>query len=231
MDPMTMLSLGTSLFGGLGSLFGGNKESKNYEEMARQIQAAMEEQRKLTGQANNLISPWHQAGQNEIGGYQQNYKKLMDPEFINKLMGDYKTSNWANQQLKSGNQAITNAASASGSLNSGQFGKDMANYSTDIMSRDQNQYIDRILQQYGIGVGHQGDMVGNGMRAGGLMGQNLIGMGDRNINAIMAAQKARMEGSQAQQGGQAGLMNFITGGLSGLRGLSGLGGLGGLLKR
>lgn len=217
---MSMLSMGSNLIGGIGSFFGGRSQQRAYEDMARQIQQYMEEQRRLTGEANSYLMPWQQAGQNEIGGYQANYRKLMDPNFINQLMQGYKTSDWAAQQLKSGNQAIGNAASASGQLNSGQFGKDMANYAQDITSRDQSQYLDRLLQQFGIGLGHQGSMVGQGYGAANQMGQNLIGMGDRGMQSLQGAQKLRMQGQQAQQGGFSGLMQSLSG-LSGGMGSNG----------
>jgi hypothetical protein len=211
----TALGIGTAL----GGLFGGQSAGRGHDEMARQIQQAMEEQRRLTGQANDLIRPWYDAGRGNLGEYQQNYKNLMNPEFIEKLSGRYQMSPHAQFQMKQGQDAITNAASASGNLNSGQFGRNMGNYAQDITSRDQNQWLDRMLGQYNQGLGHQQGMVNTGGQYGSQMGQNLIGMGDRNMQAMMGAQNARMQGNQAREGGWASLL----GGLSGLGGLVGSG--------
>ncbi len=168
------IDLISNLFGG----GNGGQQKQGYEDMMRMIQQGMQQRKDYTNQANNLILPWQQAGQNQLPGYQQNFQRLMDPNFMKQIMGEYQESPFAKMQMEKGKTAMNNAASASGMLGSTDFGKSQADYARDITSQDQQQYLQNRLGMYNQGLGHQQGLVGQGMNAGMKIGGNLMNLGD-----------------------------------------------------
>jgi hypothetical protein len=166
----------------LGSLFGGSGQERGYEDMQRLMQQQRGEQRGLTNEANGYLNPFYNAGRGEIGGYMQNYQRMLDP---NKLIGDwmskYTESPWAKLQTEKGQGAITNAASASGALGGTNYGRDMSDYTQKIVAADQQNYLNNLMNMFGQGLGHQQGMVG----MGGDMGRQM-GMNNMNLAQLLA---------------------------------------------
>ena len=164
----------------LGSLFGGGEgggQGRGFEEMRRQMEAGMNEQRGLTGRANDYLNPFYQGGKGELPGYMQNYQRMLDP---NKMIGDwmskYQESPWAKQQLQKGQGAISNAASASGGLGGTNYGQNMVDYTQQVVNADQKNYLNNLMNTYDKGLGHQQGMVGMGGQMGDRMGGNLMNL-------------------------------------------------------
>ncbi len=188
----------------ISNLFGGGRggqQQKGYQDMMRMIQQGMQERRGATEGANNIMAPWQRAGENQLPSYQENFRQLMDPRFIQQIMGEWKESPFAKMQKEKGETALNNAASASGMLGSTDFGKSQADYARDITSQDQQQYLQNRLGMYNQGLGHQQGMVGQGMNAGMQMGGNLMNLGNALAGDYMNMGNAGL-GARAGQGMQ-----------------------------
>jgi hypothetical protein len=134
---------------------------------------------------------------------------MQDPSgFINKLMGGYQESPYAQNLQRQSRQAGTNAASASGLIGSTPFAQQMQQNAGNIASQDQNQWLQNVLginSQYGQGQA-------------GLMQQ---GQGAANsltdlLNQYMQNKAQMAYGQESANQGQTGSL------FSGLAGLFGL---------
>jgi hypothetical protein len=165
----------------LSQLFGGGQGkdmSRGYEDMRRMIEQGMGARRDYTDRANTMLDPWQRTGAGEMRGYNENYKRLMDPNFIKQIQSEWAMSPSAKMQLEKGTGAINNAASASGMLGSTDFGRDQADYARNITSADQQQHLQNRMNAYMGGLGHQGSTVGMGLNAGGQMSNNYMNLGN-----------------------------------------------------
>ena len=155
MDPSMLAMLmqqGTrqSQGAGLGQFFSGlfGNSGQPYEDYGREYE-------KYAKRGMEYQNPFYNAGKGAIGDYQSWLGGQKDPsQFINNLMGQYQQSPWAKFQMQQGQNTANNAASASGMLGSTPFMQASQDYSRNISSQDQNQWLQNVLgvnTQYGQG--------------------------------------------------------------------------------
>jgi hypothetical protein len=103
----------------------------------------------LQGIFGNSGDPSRAAGREYANYYNKNIDAISgekDPSaFINKLLGDYKTSDWAKNLTTQTNNQAMNMASASGLTGSTPLMNQMQQNSGRIASQDQDQWLGRVL--------------------------------------------------------------------------------------
>ncbi len=178
-----------------------------------------EQQRQLAGTYNPIIDTGNQAR----GTLLDSFNKLNGtPDFLqNQLSANWKPSQYMQAQQKFLTQAMNNNAAATGQLGSSYSARQFGDTMQDILSKDQNIFIDRGVNAYNTSL--------NGL--GGLNSQGYDALNQQN-NIMTGANKAQMEQEQANSQALTQLMgqgaslagNFFTGGATGAGGL--IGGLG-----
>jgi hypothetical protein len=162
----------SQMFGsGLGGLFGGlfGNSGKPYDKYNEYMQQAQQAQQ-----------PYANAGQSAIGDYQRWLQSQQDPsKFINDQMGNYQTSDYAQNLQQQSMNAGQNAASASGLMGSTPLMQQMQSNAGQIASQDQNQWLQNVLginTQYGQG---QQNLMTGGQNAANQLGNifNQMGQG------------------------------------------------------
>lgn len=167
---------------------------------------------KTLNQANQYINPYYQAGTGQLPGYQKNIMDMLNPkDFYNRMMQGYEMSPEAKFQMQQGQDAMKNAASASGTLGSGDFSKQMMDYSQNLASRDRQNYFDRIMGIFNQGLSGQQGLVGTGYGAGTQMGQNAMEAQRQRQQMLMQQAMAQAYQNQAQYGGLGNLLGGIGG--------------------
>lgn len=155
-----------------------------------------------TDKAEKNQNPFIDAGHGAIGDFQDWLKQQKDPSgFINKLMGDYKQSDYAKNLTRQSTNNATNAASAQGLIGSSPLTQQIQQNSSNIASADQNQWLQNVL---GINTNY-----GKGQ-------ESLMSGGRESANAMNSfyQQIAQMKGNAAygQTSGQnKDRMNMISG--------------------
>ena len=119
--------------------------------------AASKELDKYLPEAQKYQQPFYDAGKGAIPDFQKWLQGMQDPSgFINKMMGGYQESPYAQNLQRQARQAGTNAASASGLTGSTPFAQQMEQTAGNISSGDMNQWLQHVLginTQYGQGQG------------------------------------------------------------------------------
>ncbi len=145
------MSFDSSMFGsGLGGILGGlfGNSGSSYDEAQKKYKEYYDK-----GVAEQ--QPYADAGKGALGDYQDWLNGQKDPSgFVNKLMGDYQESPYAHYLQQQSINAGTNAASASGLMGSTPFAQQLQQNAGNIASKDQNEWLDRVLginTQYGEG--------------------------------------------------------------------------------
>lgn len=149
-DPQ---GFGSGLGGFLGGIFGDS--GAPYKEYMDWVNKGIEGKK-----------PYQEAGTGAIKNYQDWLEGQKDPSgFINKLMGDYQESPYAQYLQKQSVRAGQNAASASGLSGSTPLMQQLQQNAGNIASQDQNQWLQNVLginTQYGQG---QNNLVNTGQNA------------------------------------------------------------------
>jgi len=184
--------------GFLGGLFG---------DSGQPYQDAMNQYEKYGKMGADTQQPWMQAGQQAIPQYQQWLQQQQNPsQFINNQMNQYQQSPWAQFQMKQGQNAANNAASASGLVGSTPYMQASQDYARNISSQDMNQWLQNVLgvnTQYGQG---QQNLMTGGQNASNaltsLYGKMGDQMGEQAYNKSAAGQNDwwNMLGGAAQIG-------------------------------
>ena len=197
---------------GLASIFGGL-----FGDSGSPYGDAMKQYKRYYGQAQDAQNPFYKAGLGGMSNFQDWLGGMKDPSaFINKLMGGYQQSPWAQNLQNQSMRAGTNAASMGGLPNgmggagvgSTPFAQQMQQNAGNIASQDQNQWLQNVLgvnSQYGAG---QGSLMQGGQRAADMM-SSLAQMMGNNMGA----------GAYGQRAGQNQDMNSIFSGLFHMFGL------------
>ena len=171
----------------LARLFGGDP-SKPYQD-------AQNTYNQYAQKVFGYLDPYNQAGQKGLGNWQAMLQKMSDPQaFVNNILSGYKMSPAAQMQLQQGQNAISNAASASGMLGSSAFGGNMAQYAEGLTANDMQNYLNNILGVNRDVLGGYRDISGMGLQAGGQ-------------EANYANQQAAANANLAYDQSQAGLAN------------------------
>lgn len=165
-------------------------------------------------QANGYMQPYYQGGVNDYNQYQQNlqnqgqmlgkygnpadwqwqHANMSPDDFYNQLMQGYQQSPQAKYAMNQMTNATDHAASASGMLGSGAYGKALNQNANQISQNDMQQYWNNVMggmnQQSGAINNFQGQQANyqNGLRwgadtgfnAGSNMGNWAVGEGNTN---------------------------------------------------
>lgn len=207
MDPATLAMIAqmfsgmgkglSSNAGGLGSIFGNifNDPRHPYSEAQRAYGPWMD-------RASNAYNPFYKAGTDAIGKFQGGLDQMANPsDFINKLMGNYKESDYSKYLQDQAGKAGINAASASGMIGSTPFAQQMQQNAAGIASQDMNQWLQNVLGINRDYLSGYGDLMHQGFNAA--TGQsNIFGQraGDEG-NLAYAKERAANERGKGILGG------------------------------
>lgn len=210
MDPAT-LSMIMQMFGGAAGGGGGaisNILGGLFSNPSRPYEKARGEMERYLPEAQKYLNPFFEAGTGAIPAFQQWLGGMKDPSgFINNLMGGYQESPYAKYQQEQGLRAAQNMGSASGLTGSTPLTQFAQQQAQDISSKDMNQWLQNVLginTQYGAG---QAGLMGQGMQAGGQLG-----------NQIMDYMRNMAELAYGKEGARQGRIGGLIGGIGNLFG-------------
>lgn len=211
------IGAGASLLGGV--------LSSNAAQGAAQTQAgaannATAAQLQMYNQNVQRLAPWTSAGSSALGTLQGLLPSLTQPFSAS----TYQQSPGYQWQLGQGTQAITDAASATGGVNSGNTLKALTSYGQGLANQDYYQamqaYLNQNNQIYNMysglsntGANAAGQIAGIGTSVGQSVGNNMIGAG----NALAAGQVGSSNAISNSLGslGNLGLMMQMQGSFGG----------------
>ncbi len=173
----------------------------------------------ISGQANQYLGPYFQAGKGAIPTLQNQYSKLLeDPgALMNNIGGSYQQSPGLQFAIQQALQGAGHAAAAGGMAGSPQHEQQNMQLTNDIASQDYNNWMNHALGLYGSGLSGEQGLYSGGLQAGNSMA---------DLIAQQLAQEANMafRGEQEKNAGK----NSLLGGLGRLGGAA-LGAFGGPL--
>jgi len=180
--------------GGLfGSMLGGGLFSKNPADAANPY---LEQ---IYGKVSPYFDPYIQVGQKALPELQKQYGNLInDPTAMMKQIGGgYQASPGYQWNVDQATKAANNAAAAGGMLGSPAEQQQLAQTVTGLANQDYYNYMDRGLQQYGMGLGGLGNMTQMGYGAGRDLSSIL---NDQLMSQAQLAYAGQANQNQAQGG-------------------------------
>lgn len=151
-------------------------------------------------------NPFYQEGVNAIPQFQQYNQTMSDPSgFINKLMGSYQSSPYADFMQKQAQRANTNSASASGLIGSTPFQQSGADYAHQISQQDMGDWLNRVLginTAYGTNLN---TMVNRGANSANMLSQSANQYGQNMASAAFGQQQGQNSDFLSGLGGIASL--------------------------
>lgn len=165
MDPSSILKLLLSSGGGgfsqlLSGLF--NDQSAPF----KKAEGAYNEN---LGIASNFMNPFRRRGLYAGRDYQNKLNEMNDPsEFLNKLIGNYQESDYTRFLKDQGQRAITNAASAGGTIGSTPYQQAGLDYNNQISQQGLNDWLSKALGLNTEYLAGQSDIYGKGLGAAGV---------------------------------------------------------------
>jgi hypothetical protein len=192
--------------GGLGSSFGGGIASilsGLFGNSGSPYNDAQDAYSKYFDQATGAQQPYAQAGQAALGPYQDMLKNMSDPSgFMNKLMGQYQQSPYAQFQQKQNVRTAQNMGSASGLSGSTPLTQFAQQNAQNISSGDMQNWLGNVLGVNNQAMGGYNNLINGGQGAANSLSQ-LYGNGADNMGQFAFGQGA----------GQNQDMNNIFGGI------------------
>jgi hypothetical protein len=207
-----------------GAILGGVMSSQGAQSAANTeagaANAATQAQLQMYNQNVQRLSPWVNAGSSALGTLQGLLPSLTAPFSASQ----YQESPGYKWELGQGLQAITNSASATGGINSGNTLKALLTYGQGLANQDYQQAFQNYLNQnnsiYNMlsglsntGANSAGMTAGLGANTATQIGNNMMGAG----NAIAAGKVAGANaiGNSLSSLGNLGLMMQMNGGFGG----------------
>lgn len=198
------------MFDSLTDFFSGGKES-GYGDMLGYLGQGTDQMKDYTNQANQLLSPYRDAGMGQLGGLQQAIQQMMNPADFNKwIMSSYQQSPQAQNAIKVGTQNSLNAANASGMLGSSDMMREIDQNAQQTAANDMQRYFQNQMGIYNQGLGQSNRLFDTGFNATGQMSGNLTGLGRAIADMYGQMGKAKMGQDMA---GSEGLSNLINAGI------------------
>ncbi len=140
---------GGMMGGGLAGMFGGH--GKNPADAANKYLD------QIPGQTQQYYSPYQEAGKGALGDLQNQYKDLLSGGVYDKLGAGYKESPGYQFKLQQALGAGNSASAAGGMLGTPQHEQQNMQLGNDIASQDFNDYMQKQMGLYGMGLeGQQG---------------------------------------------------------------------------
>lgn len=201
MNPLMIAGLVGQGAGLLGGLFGGNP----YEEAQKRMEQYYE-------QAHRDLSPFMQRASGIYPGYKGMFNRLINPEQLeNQWVSGYQESPYARQTQEMARTEGLDTANAMGLGQSTPALRAIQTGASNIMNADRQQYLNDLMQKYGLGAQIGGNIYGIGANAGMQDARNAMQMGDvSGMNAANASQylPRLLMGAGGQMLGQGYGMNF-----------------------
>lgn len=123
-------------------------------------------------EAKGYQNPFYNSGVQATGDYQKWLQGMSDPSgWVNKQMGNYQESPWANYLQKQATRAAQNMGSASGLTGSTPLMQQAQQNSSNIASGDMNSWLQNVMginTQYGTG---QQNLMNMGANAANILSQ------------------------------------------------------------
>ena len=111
----------------------------------------------IQGQAR--IDPYEKTGQSAMNNFYNASQKMQDPTaFINGIMQNYQQSPFASVQRKQGMEDINSSAASNGLMGSTAQGRNLLNFSQDLTTKDQQQFLNNALGVNNSYLSNMGDM-------------------------------------------------------------------------
>ena len=202
--PSWMSNAGNSgLLGSLGSIAG-----SMFTNPTAPYNNAMQQYQQYAQMGQQAMSPYMQAGQGAIPGFQQWLQSMSNPtQFTNNLMNNYQESPNARYMQEQAIRSAQNAGSATGMVNSTPYTQQVQQNSANISQQDMGNWMQNVLglnTQYGQGM------------------SNMIGMGENAGNSLLDLYGNEANSMANMQYGKGQAQNQQTGGLiSGIAGVIG----------
>lgn len=154
----------------------------------------------MLGQAGQnyqgALAPWINSGSNNYNQYQQAVGQMQNPaSFYQSMMSGYQETPQAQQQIQQGIKDANAATAASGMQGSGAEQTALQKQGQQIVSADQQNYLNNMMGIWGKYLGGMGGLQGEDLSAG----ENSADMQEK-----LAAAQAQLQGKadEAQQGGK-----------------------------
>lgn len=167
--------------------------------------------------------PYIKTGENSLYNLLGQYQGMLsNPNALqNKIASGWSMSPYAQYQTQELSKELNNNAAATGTLGSSYAAQAMASHLQPIVSADQNNYINRGMQTYGMGLSGESNL--NNMGYNALNQQN--GLESQGINASLQGSLSHDDAINKMFGQALGLgADFMTGGTGGIGSLiAGLG--------
>jgi hypothetical protein len=193
--------LGAGLLGAGATMYGANKAANAQEKAANQAAAAqreaMEYQKANYEKASGNLSPFIQSGQGANGLLAEAYGLSGKTALGQSSLEAFRNSPDYQFALKGGSEALDNSAAAKGGVLGGNQIRAQTEYGQGLATQNLQNYFQRLS-----------GMSGQGIQAGGILGQIGAGTGAQvgasanNVgNSLMAAGTAEASGIKGMVGG------------------------------
>jgi hypothetical protein len=143
--------------------------------------SAQEQLDKYYQQANGVLQPYNQNGQESYGKINGAMDKLLNPGALqDEWSKGYQESDIAKQNEAMGTQHGLNAASSMGLMGSSPALQAIQSGTAGIVAGDRQKYLDDLMQKYMAGIGIGQDIYGKGAGAAGQQSTNSMNMGQNS---------------------------------------------------
>lgn len=199
-------------FGGfIGNLISGGGSS-GYGAMGNEIQQGINSLNQQYGYGQKVLQPWEQQGLNAFGQYGSAINSMANPsQFYSNIMNQYQMSPAAQFQEQQGQQAMNQAAAASGTLGSGGAQKALDQYSQGVAAQDQNQYFGNVMGINNQYLGGLQNQYGTGFGAANALNENYMNLGNNLAQMYGNLGQAQYGADQSMYGGLQGLLGAAGG--------------------
>lgn len=179
-------------------------------------EAAEEEARRAWEEAKGFEKPFYEHGLEQYGPLNEARSSLMNPmELENKWSSGYETSPYARRMLDMNKASGLDAASAMGLMGSSAAIGNIQQGAGDIVARDRQDFLNRLMQKYMTGIGLGENLYGTGAQMGSQLGQQAMQHGSTmgGLEYGRASAPGQMLGNWLNTGLKVG-MNMIAPGSS-----------------
>lgn len=130
-------------------------------------------------EAKGYMQPYQQAGAGEIDRLRGASDDLMNPEQMeNRWASGYQISPHAQQMMERSKNMGMDAASSMGLEGSSAALENIQNSGTNLMNADRDNYMNRLMQKYQLGVQNSQNMFNTGAGTANAMGQGAMQTGN-----------------------------------------------------
>lgn len=178
-------------------------------------QRAMEEYQGAWGDEQGYLNPMLGGG----FGNQNAMQAMLDPnQFYQNMMQGYQMSPAAEREMGAGEEAIRNAAGASGMAGSSDLAQQSAGYARDFTSDDMQRYFGNQMGIFGQGLGMGQNLASYRDLLGQRMGQGRLGIGQAEGQAALAGGQGLQNALATGMSAIGGAMGYMPGGATGFQG-------------